>query len=69
MTIIGRRDDIVTTGITTIVVLVVAEMNPEQAWQQPILRLADTIIGIAVGVSCKWAASYAFYRSIGRPVR
>jgi Fusaric acid resistance protein-like len=69
MTLLGRRDDIVTTGITTAVVLVVAEINPEQAWQQPILRLADTIIGIVVGVSCKWVGSYAFYRSLGRPVR
>lgn len=69
MTLLGRRDDIVTTGITTAVVLVVAEINPEQAWQQPILRLADTIIGIVVGVSFKWVGSYAFYRSLGRPVR
>src|SRR5271163_1143463 len=35
MMLLGRQDDIVTTGITTSVVLVVTAMNPEQAWQQP----------------------------------
>jgi len=67
--LLGREDDIVTTGITTTVVLVVAAMSPEQAWQQPILRLFDTVVGIAVGVACKWCASYAFYRTVGEPVR
>src|ERR1700682_4642650 len=42
MTRRGRRDDIVTTGITTAVVMVVAAMNPEDAWRQPLLRLVDT---------------------------
>ena len=69
MLVLGRDDDIVTTGITTAVVLVVAAMNPEQAWQQPILRLFDTVVGISVGVACKWCASYAFYRCVGEPVR
>jgi uncharacterized membrane protein YccC len=69
MMLLNRRDDIVTTGITTAVILVVAAMNPEQAWQQPFLRLFDTVVGVAVGVSCKWCASYAFYRSVGMPVR
>jgi hypothetical protein len=41
----GRRDDIVTTGITTEVVMVVAAINPANAWQQPLLRLADTVVG------------------------
>jgi hypothetical protein len=69
MLLLGREDDIVTTGITTTVVLVVAAMRPEQAWQQPILRLFDTVVGIAVGVACKWCASYAFYRTVKEPVR
>jgi uncharacterized membrane protein YccC len=55
MALLGRRDDIVTTGITTAVVMVVAAMSPEDAWHQPLLRLADTIVGIAVGVA--WALS------------
>jgi hypothetical protein len=69
MMLLDRREDIVTTGITTAVVLVVAAMNPEQAWQQPPLRLLDTVVGVAVGVSCKWFASYAFRRSVGKLVR
>lgn len=69
MTLLNRREDIVTTGITTAVVLVVAAMNPEQAWQQPFLRFLDTVVGIAVGVSYKWCASYAFYLSVGMSVR
>ena len=62
---LGRRDDIVTVGITTAVVMVVAAMSPSDAWQQPLLRLVDTIVGIAVGVACKWAASFLFSKDIG----
>jgi len=69
MILLGRRDDIVTTGITTAVVMVVAALSPQEAWHQPFLRLVDTVVGIGVGVSCKWAASYAFYRMVGEPVR
>lgn len=60
MAALGRRGDIVTTGITTTVVMVVAAMNPETAWQQPMLRLIDTLFGIAIGVVCKWSGSYLF---------
>src|SRR6516162_1901283 len=49
MAILDRRDDIVTTGITTAVVMVVAAMSPNDAWQQPLLRLFDTVVGIALG--------------------
>ncbi len=69
MMLIGRRDDIVTTGITSAVVMVAAALSPHQAWHQPILRLIDTVVGIGVGVSCKWAGSYVFYRMAGEPVR
>ncbi|HEV3445774.1 MAG TPA: FUSC family protein, partial [Gemmataceae bacterium] len=69
MMYLGRRDDIVTTGITTIVVMVVAAMSPEEAWRQPVLRLLDTVIGIAVGVTCKWLGSLLYYRCIGKPAR
>jgi hypothetical protein len=55
------RDDIVTTGITTAVVMVVAAMSPNEAWQQPLLRLFDTLVGIALGVLCKWIGSYLFF--------
>jgi uncharacterized membrane protein YgaE (UPF0421/DUF939 family) len=59
MMALRRPDDIVTTGITTVVVLVVAALDPEHALVQPPLRLFDTIVGIAVGVLFKWATSYA----------
>ena len=66
---LGRRDDIVTTGITTTVVMVVAGMSPQDAWQQPLLRLADTVVGIAVGVACQWIGSFLYSRYVGRPAR
>jgi uncharacterized membrane protein YccC len=52
--LIGRTDDTVTTGVTTAVVMVVAALSPHNAWQQPILRLVDTGVGIAVGVVAAW---------------
>jgi uncharacterized membrane protein YccC len=69
MLLLGREEDAVTTGITTAVVLLAAAISSRQAWQQPILRLIDTIVGIVIGVACKWCASYAFYRAVGQPVR
>ncbi len=54
MTMIDRPDDIITTGITTAVVLVVAEISPQHAWRQPILRMADTVVGVGVGTAAAW---------------
>jgi hypothetical protein len=31
--------------------MVVAAMSPVDAWHQPLLRLADTVVGIAIGVA------------------
>src|SRR6201996_5185084 len=53
-TLIGRPGDAATAAITTTVVLVVAAVSPQGAWQQPILRLADTAIGITVGLAAAW---------------
>jgi hypothetical protein len=53
-TLIGRPGDAVTAAITTAVVLVVAAVSPQGAWEQPILRLVDTVIGVAVGVASAW---------------
>jgi uncharacterized membrane protein YgaE (UPF0421/DUF939 family) len=53
--LIGRPGDAVTAGITTAVVMVVAAISPQHAWQQPILRLADTIVGAAVAIAAVWA--------------
>ena len=60
MMILGRREDIVTTGITTAVVMVVAAMSPRDAWQQPLLRFIDTIVGIAVGIGSMRIAAFLF---------
>jgi uncharacterized membrane protein YccC len=54
MSLLGRPDDVITTGITTAVVMVVAAISPDQAWKQPLLRLVDTIVGVAVGVAGAW---------------
>jgi len=66
---LGWRDDVVTAGITTAVVMVVAAMEPRNAWLQPLLRLLDTVVGIAVGIGVKWVASFLFYRYVGKPGR
>ena len=52
--LIGRPEDEITAGITTAVVMVVAKLSPHDAWRQPILRLADTVIGVAVGLAAAW---------------
>jgi uncharacterized membrane protein YccC len=49
-----RPGDAATAAIATAVVLVASAVSPRHAWQQPILRLADTIIGVAVGVAAAW---------------
>jgi uncharacterized membrane protein YgaE (UPF0421/DUF939 family) len=50
MSLLDRPDEIITTGITTAVVMVLAAISPNHAWKQPILRMVDTIVGVAVGV-------------------
>jgi hypothetical protein len=29
-------------------------LSPQHAWQQPILRLAGTVVGVAIGVAAAW---------------
>jgi len=55
MTLAGRSEDIITTAITITVVMVAAAISPQHAWQQPILRLVDTIVGVAVGIAAAWS--------------
>jgi uncharacterized membrane protein YccC len=50
----GRPADAITAAITTAVIMVVAKLSPHDAWREPILRFADTIIGVAVGVAAAW---------------
>jgi uncharacterized membrane protein YccC len=54
MSLLGRPNDVITTGITTAVVMVVAAISPDHARKEPILRMADTIVGAAVGVAGAW---------------
>jgi uncharacterized membrane protein YgaE (UPF0421/DUF939 family) len=59
--LLGRRDDVVTTGITTAVIMVVAGMGPASlGWTIPPLRLLDTVIGIVVGVGGWWIGKFLF---------
>lgn len=50
-------------------VMVVAAITPQDAWHQPLLRLVDTVVGVGIGVACKWAASFLYFRIVGEPVR
>jgi uncharacterized membrane protein YccC len=68
-TVIGRPGDAITAAIATTVVLVVAAVTPQDAWQQPILRLADTIIGVAVGVASAWLDQRVIQPRIRPPAR
>jgi uncharacterized membrane protein YccC len=52
--LLGRPGDATTAAITTAVVLVVSAISPVAPWQQPILRLADTVIGVIIGVLTAW---------------
>jgi hypothetical protein len=65
MMALDRRGDIITTAMTTTVVMVVAPISPTDAWQKPLLRFADTVAGITVGVSCAWIGSSLYHRVCG----
>ena len=58
--ILGWREHIVTTGITTVVVMVVAAIDPRHAWMQPPLRLLETVVGIAVGIGFQSLVAFIF---------
>ena len=62
VTALRWRSDIVTTAITTIVVLVLAELDPSTAWYQPALRFTDTLVGIAIGLAVEWLADRSLLR-------
>ncbi len=69
MTAIGRPDEAGLTAITIAVVMIVAASDPQDVWLQPLLRLVDAIVEIAVGVACKWVGSSVFYAIAGEEVR
>jgi uncharacterized membrane protein YccC len=54
VTLLGRPGDAATAAITTAVVLIVADVSPRDAWEQPILRFFDTLIGVVIGVAAAW---------------
>jgi multisubunit Na+/H+ antiporter MnhB subunit len=54
MSLLDRPEDVITTGITTAVVMVVAAISPDHEWKQPILRVLDTTVGVGVGVVGAW---------------
>ncbi len=56
MRLAGRAEDAMTAGITTAVVMVVAALSPRFAWEQPILRWVDTLVGVLVGIAAGWVA-------------
>jgi uncharacterized membrane protein YccC len=70
VTLLGRPGDVITAAITTAVVMVASAVSPQHAWQQPVLRFADTIIGIAVGVAAAWIGlRITGPRAIGKRLR
>jgi uncharacterized membrane protein YccC len=52
--LIGRPGDAAAAAIATAVLIALAGVAPQRAWEQPILRLADTIAGVIVGVAAAW---------------
>jgi uncharacterized membrane protein YccC len=62
-TLAGRPGDAATAAITTAVLLALAVLSPQHAWLQPPLRLADTVVGVIVGV----AAARVGRRLLGQP--
>lgn len=65
--LLGRPGDAPTAAITTAVVLIVADVTPRDAWEQPILRFFDTLIGVAIGVAVAWLGLRVIRPRIGPP--
>ncbi|HEY2314501.1 MAG TPA: hypothetical protein VGH96_12875 [Streptosporangiaceae bacterium] len=55
----GRPGDAAVAATTTAVVMVLADVTPQRAWEQPVLRFADTVIGGIVGVAAVWLGRLA----------
>jgi uncharacterized membrane protein YccC len=54
LTLIGRPNYVVTATVGTAVIMVSAAVSPHDPWRQPILRLANTAVGVAVGLAAAW---------------
>jgi uncharacterized membrane protein YccC len=67
-TLLGRPDGAITASISTAVIMVSAALSPRHAaWQLPILRLADTVVGVAVGVAAAWVTLRTLRPRLGGP--
>jgi len=64
--LVDRAEDVITAGITTAVLMVMAGIAPQHAWTEPILRLVDTNIGMAVGIAAAWIRLKLGSQSHGR---
>jgi uncharacterized membrane protein YccC len=52
----GRDQDTMPASLATLVVLVIVGLDPHHAAQQPLMRLFDTAIGVAIGLAAVWGA-------------
>ena len=52
----GRPGDVTVASITTAVVMVAAALSPAPRWEQPVLYLVVTSVGVAVGLVGAWLA-------------
>jgi uncharacterized membrane protein YgaE (UPF0421/DUF939 family) len=69
MALLDRREGIITTAITTVVVMGVATISVDTPWHQPLLRLVDTVIGIVTGVAFRLLVHAPLLRLLGEPVQ
>ena len=63
-TLLGRPTELITTGITSTVVLVVGAVLPEHRWEQPVLRLIETAIGSVIGAAGGWLEAKLILRVV-----
>lgn len=54
--LLGRPTDAISAAISSAVVMIASRLSPHDAWQEPILRFIDTVVGVAVGIAAAWVA-------------
>jgi hypothetical protein len=67
LALVGRPQDTMPASLATLVVLVIASIDPHNAWQQPILRFFDTVIGVAFGLAAVWLGLHVMRLLLGPP--
>src|SRR5262249_3004986 len=68
LTSLGQAGDVGVAAITTAAVMVIAALGPHHAWQKPLIGVAGTAVGIAVGLAAAWLADGKLVDSL-RPIR